>query len=366
MDADFLYCPIIKGKMNDIRAMAYVAPQVAEHIKPLYELPPFIPTDKPEDLLARFAKRLSKLASVRPSYVDFPLLGPGARTSNNEIALQVAYGQLNAVRVPFEPVYGFDRDDVLWPLVIKQANQSGGMLLRLDSDDLEFPTETIERITDLRSRGLDLRMLDIMIDRRYLSSKQNALSAAADAADFIDSLASTITIRKILMAGSCALKTVSEIDKDGFGEVQRHELTLWTSAATKQLPITPIYSDYGVIHPDFSDLVPATHINGKIRYTEGTKFHVHRGHSLRQGNKFGQYRVLSANVVASSHYQGSNYSYGDRYIHDCATGHAGTGNAGTWVLVDQNHHFTYMVNQIQRLRAQLGRGLSADSILESA
>lgn len=81
-----------------------------------------------------------------------------------------------------------------------------------------------------------------------------------------------------------------------------------------------------LIHPDFSDLTPSPHINGKIRYTQGSKLHVHRGQSLRQGDKYEQYRGLASEVLHSSHYQGGAFSYGDQYMHDCATGHAGTGN----------------------------------------
>lgn len=366
MDFDFAYCPIIKGKLNDIKAMSFIAPPLAATIKPLYELPPFKPTDDPEVVLSRFASRLWKSAVKHPCYVDFPLLKPGARTSSGDIALEVAYGQLNAVRVQFEPVYGFDRDDALWPLVARQGQRAGGMLLRLDADDLEFEDETIERIRDLHSFGIDTRMLDVLIDHRYLDDPQLALSSAGITADFIDNLASAVRIRKFIVAGSSAPKTVTNIEQDGYGRVSRSELTLWASLAAERLPFTPIYSDYGVIHPDFSDLTLATHINGKIRYTQGTNFHIHRGHSLRRGNRYDQYRQLSADVVGSAHYQGPTYSSGDRYIYDCAIGHVGTGNPGTWVFVDQNHHFSYTAKQIQLLRALAAGGFRAESIMERA
>lgn len=363
---DFSYCPVIKGKINDIKAMAYVAPAVASVVKPLFELPPFKPTDKPEEVLSRFAMRLAKLAARRPCYVDFPLLKPGALTNGGERALEVAFGQLNAVQVPFEPVYGFDRDESLWGLVGVQANRSGGLLVRLDPDDLEFPDETIERILELGRHRLDLRMVDIMIDHRHIGSDVDAMVAAGSTADFVEKLATATTIRKLLIAGSSAPKTVTDIDKDGYGEITRHELTLWARLATERLPMRPIFSDYGVIHPEFSDLTMSTHINGKIRYTQGTKFHIHRGHSLRLGDKYDQYRVLSSGVLSSAHYQGNKFSYGDRYIFDCATGHAGTGNPGTWVLVDQNHHISYAVNQVQRLSLLVRNGLPAHEILENA
>lgn len=366
MQIDFSYCPIIKGKANDVKAMAYVAPAQAASVKPLYELPPFKPTDKPEEVTAKFATRLAKLASHRPCYVDFPMLKPKARTTDGELALEVALRQLNAQHVPFEPVFGFDRDEGLWPLIAKQALRSGGLLLRLDADDIEFADDTVERISDLRRFGIDSRTVDVLVDRRHLASRESALGAAVETADFIDSLATRVRFRKLIVAGSCAPKSVAAVERDGYAAIPRHELTLWAVLASERLPVQPIYGDYGVIHPDFSDLTLSTHINGKIRYTQGRQLHIHRGHSLRKGDKYEQYRVLASAVAGSNHYRGQNYCYGDRYIFDCATGHAGTGNPGTWVLVDQNHHITFASEQMRRLVNLASQSANADAILQQA
>jgi hypothetical protein len=366
MQDDFFYCPIIKGKANDIRAMAYVAPAQATFVKPLYELPPFKPTDKPEEATAKFVSRLAKLAANRPCYVDFPMLKPKARTSDGESALKVALGQLNARQIPFEPVFGFDRDESLWPLIAEQTHRSGGLLLRLDIDDVDFADETIERILDLHRFGINTRQVDIMVDHRHLESREYALRSAVETADFIDNLATRARFRRLIVAGSCAPKSVAAVERDGYAAIPRHELSLWATLASERLPLRPIYSDYGIIHPDFSDLTLSTHINGKIRYTQGMQLHIHRGHSLRQGNKYEQYRVLASEVAKSSHYRGLNFSYGDRYIYDCATGHAGTGNPGTWVLVDQNHHIAFASDQMSRLATLALQGSNADAILQQA
>lgn len=364
--SELVYCPIIKGKVNDIRAFAFVSQVLAPSVVPLYELPPFKPTDDPETVLSKFALRLRKLGGERRSYIDFPLLRPGSTVTTGEPALAAAYGQLNMLQVSFQPVFGFDRDDTLWSTVIDQARRAGGLLLRLDTDDLDFPQDTIDQIADLRTRGQDLRQLDVMVDHRSLVPGGDVMTAASATADFIDRLCSSIPVRSVLIAGSSAPKTVSDVERDSYGAVTRRELSLWAHVASERLPIRPIYADYGVIHPDFTDQTPSTHINGKIRYTEGSTFHIYRGHSLRQGDKFEQYRTLSSAVSRSRHYQGSSFSYGDRYIYECATGHSGTGNAGTWVLVDQNHHITYATQQLRRLAGLAEAGVSASQILAQA
>ncbi|WP_233886314.1 beta family protein [Paraburkholderia flagellata] len=364
MSQEFAYSPIIKGKINDIRAMAHVDYSLASHIKPLYELPPFLPTKKPEEELTRFAQRLAKMSGRRPCYVDFPMLKPGSRVTTGASALVAGLTLLKSAGVNFEPVYGFDRDETELKTIVQWAQQQGGLLLRLDRDDLDFPDETIERMFDLRAMGLDLRLLDLLVDHRYIGTDVDALAAAAHTCDFVDALSRFVRVRTVIVSSSSSPRTVAEIEKNSHGEITRHELTLWANVATQRLPTDLVFGDYGVIHPDFSDLTPSTHINGKIRYTHGNKLHIHRGYSLRQGEKYEQYRRLAAAVVGSPYYQGRTFSYGDRYIEECAAGHAGTGNPGTWVLVDQNHHLSYTVKQVMRLQTLATNGASVDELLD--
>lgn len=367
MDMEYSYCPIIKGKLNDIKAVASLAADVARTIKPLFEMPPFKPSDDAEVTIARFVNRLANCRRSAPCYVDFPLLKPGARTRAGESALAAAYGQLQAMSVEFEPVYGFDRDDRIWPMVAAQANRSGGLLLRLDPHDLDVPDDTLDRLANLHNVGVNYSDMDVMLDMRAVASREAAMVLADPLAQFIRDLSATVRLRKLVVAGSCAPKTVTAIQRDATGTIERGELILWASLIAARLPLAPVYGDYGVVHPDFSDLTISSNINGKIRYTCGASIHIFRGHSLRQGDKFGQYRVLSKRVVDSHDlYRGSSYSEGDRYIFDCSTNLVGTGNAGTWVFVDQNHHMTYAARQISRLKEIARAGASIDEIVQAA
>lgn len=366
MDIDFAYAPVIKGKLNDIKAVSSVSYDWVSKIKPVFELPPFAESESPEEVLGRFAARLAKYYPARPCYVDFPLLKAGATTSNGQSVLATAYAQLNALGINFEPVYGFDRDDSLWNLVIAQGAKSGGMLLRLSLDDLEFANDTLDQIQDLTLRGLNTAHMDVLLDCRALGSVASTVASAELVSVFLDNLATSFRVRKAIVAGSSALKTVAQIEKNSCGVILRNELSLWANVRVRNLPLEAIYGDYGVIHPDFTDLTPSQHINGKIRYTHGKNFHIFRGHSLAQDDRYEQYRQLSHKVMHSGVFQGNAFSRGDRYIYDCATGSASTGNAGTWVMNDLNHHFTYAVQQMRRLEALVYRGYPESAILELA
>lgn len=366
MNSSFDYVPVIKGKTNDIKAVSFTAPEVASRTKPLFELPPFVETDQAEQVLSRFATRLSKFFGSRPCYIDFPLLKADAATSDGSPALHAAYALLGAAGINYQPVYGFDRSDTHWKFVLDQGRRRDGLLLRLEGDDIEFASDTLDRIHDLTLRGLDIRALDVMLDFRFLADSVSSASSADLTQQFVEQLSTAFNVRRLIVSGSSAPKSVAGIDKNSRGDITRQELSLWAGVRSRQLGLEAVYSDYGVLHPDFTDLTPSPHINGKIRYTQGRHFHVFRGHSLRQDDRYEQYRSLAHSVVQSGYFQGHMFSRGDRYIYDCATGAVNTGNPGTWVMNDINHHCTYAVRQVQRLEALIYRGYPESAVLQQA
>lgn len=366
MAIDTAYAPIVKGKLNDIKAVSHLSRSVAARTKPIFELPPFQDEDDSEAVLRKFVDRLAKHYAERGCYVDFPLLKAGARISSGSPVLQAAFDMLEAQAIRFEPVYGFDRDESLWPVVLTQAEKCGGFLLRLDPDDIHFPGDTLDQIQELTLRGLNTARMDVLLDCRFLSSPAATAAIGEASAEFLEHLATSFNVRRTIVAGSSAPKSVGNIKPNSLGEVLRNELALWTNLRVRGLHLEPIYSDYGVVNPDFTDLIPTPNINGKIRHTHGKHFKIFRGHSLRKEDCYEQYRKLSREVMDSGFFQGHGYSFGDRYIYDCASGLVSTGNAGTWVLNDQNHHFTYATQQVLRLEPFVHRGYPEAAILELA
>lgn len=360
MDSDYVYCPILKGKQNDLRAMSLLNSVAKKLTIPLLEFPPVKPSESIENVTARFSKKVVQNID-RECYIDFPLIRE--TTIRGEPALDIAFGQLNAVGARFFPVFGFDRYEAGWGSVLKQAQRHGRLLLRLELEDVENSEDTIDRIRELQQQMAG-GSIDVMIDCRYIGDPAFVANAAPSIADFFDSLSSRIgLLGRCFIAGSSAPKNVSAVPHDGMAQIVRNELSLWALLRSEKLPVTLTYADYGVIHPDFSDLLLATHINGKIRYTAGRHIYIFRGHSLRKEDKYEQYRELSRRVVRSGKYMSSNFSHGDRYIYDCASGLVGTGNPGTWVLVDQNHHVTLVANQIRRMSELATSGANSADIL---
>jgi hypothetical protein len=106
-------------------------------------------------------------------------------------------------------------------------------------------------------------------------------------------------------------------------------------------------------------------VNGKIRYTSGRSLYYFRGSKLLAPPGYQQYHDLSTKVASSRFFCGPRFSAGDARIVECSERIVGTGNLGTWVFADQNHHFEYVVNQLERLGTALRSAKSPRDVDEA-
>jgi hypothetical protein len=139
-------------------------------------------------------------------------------------------------------------------------------------------------------------------------------------------------------------------------------LLLWLDAYTSLRGKPLSFGDYGIVHPNFSLKNPATNANAKIRYTKGGHHHFFRGRSLKKAT-YKQYHSLAGLVVKSEHFMRSDYSFGDEYVWRCSRQEEGTGNLGTWVQVDMNHHMVYVADHLHQMLVKLTSGASIPEVL---
>lgn len=355
--AQQLYSPIVKGKLNDLKALGKISGGTRAQIKPLIEAMPLPKGGDIDQHLHKLAHYLVKHVPLGEIYLDFYGLLPGLQTSAGTDATIAGFRLVKALGRTVTPVYGFDRDDSLWQSLVPiiQTNDRG-FCFRVDVDDLDDLAEDtwgqiLERSADLQLRPSDI---DLMLDLRDLKNHDlNELQAIVR--QFFEINPRVRGYRSIILAGSSALKTVAEISQDGIGHVVRKELTLWSRVQREIAHDIPlIFGDYGVIHPDFSDQGPNKYMNAKIRYTDRGRIVYFRGHGLKHPVKdYAQYHELAAQVRNSAVYQGREFSYGDWYIDAVAEFHSTSGHPGTWVLADMNHHLEYTTLQMSRLAAKV-------------
>ena len=85
--------------------------------------------------------------------------------------------------------------------------------------------------------------------------------------------------------------------------------------------------------------------SGTIRYAIDDAWLIMKGPNVRDYG-YGQFLGHCQKVRLSPHYQGADFSVGDKYISDCADGNASTGNLSTWRWVGSNHHLEKVVRDV--------------------
>ncbi len=348
-----LYSPIVKAKLNDLKALGKISAGARARVKPLIEAMPLPKNGDIDKHLHKLAHYLVKHVPLGDIYLDFYGLLPELQTSDGMNATIAGFKLVRALGRTVTPVYGFDRNDSLWSSIasVVEANAQG-FCFRVDIDDLDDLAEDtwgqiLERSAEI---GLKPGQIDLMLDLRDLKNLE--LEELQDIVlDFFDINPGTHQYRTIILAGSSALKTVAEIPKDGVGHISRRELTLWSRVQREVSEGTSlVFGDYGVIHPDFSDQGPNKYMNAKIRYTDRGRIVYFRGHGLKYPVKdYEQYHHLASQVRDSVGYQGREYSYGDWYIDAVADFNTTHGHPGTWIMADMNHHLEYTAKQMASL-----------------
>lgn len=351
-----IYTPIVKGKMWDLKALGKLSSKTRAITKPLVEAMP-VPKDRSVDEhLDKFTHYLKKYYPIGQLFVDYYGLVPGAVTDDGVSAVIAGFRLLKQKGRLATPTYGFARDDAVWPELRQVVAAFGqGFCFRIDIDDMDDLAEDtwsqiIERSAEL---GLQPNHIDLIVDLRDI--RERDVSELKDLViDFLSFKPLGHQYRSISVVGSSALKTVTDIPKDGEGDIQRTELRLWSQLQVdlgESLEI--LYGDYGVIHPEFTDSGPNKNKNAKIRYTYGVNIRYFRGHKLADPPGFAQFHILAERVRTSSAYRGREFSFGDTYLDDCADLNTGSGHLGNWVQADMNHHIEYAALQVVRLRVEI-------------
>lgn len=342
------YVPVVKGHENDLRALSLLK-QAWRNTKPLieYTLPP-AGTDTPGDLV-NFIQRLKQYVPLNETFVDFYGFAPGAPDINGRHPVAAAFDIVRAYALPVTPAVGFDREilpsrtEQMWRELAELVPVIGrGFCFRVDFEELDAAQdETWQQIAE-RSAQLQLRpsQTDVLIDLRSLRDRE--VNALKDLVIDFALAAGQFVPRSLILVGSSALNTVGEVPENGRLSVERKELRIWAEIfAESAFPCPLIFGDYGVVYPDFDRDGSFGNINAKIRYTAYSQIHYFRGTRFSEVDPAEQYHRLSQHVMASRYFLARDYSFGDRYIHDCVKGWQRPRQAGPWVVADQNHHFVH-------------------------
>jgi hypothetical protein len=372
MASRHIYTPILKGKQNDLKALARLTADIRPMIKPLIEPPVPVKGEKLDDALEAFVGNIVKYLPPGPVFVDYYWWDNDQRTESGQLAAVQGFDMLLASGWRVTPVYAIGRGERSWDQMPRIVSQHGqGFCFRVDADQLEDATDaTVEEISArCNELAISPSQIDVIVDLRDVR-QANWRTLRRSCIDFLTALTPGKEYRSIAIAGSSTLKDVSAgpVPVDGLMSIERVELRLWCALLFDQDGATrPVLSDYTVVHPDFSASGPNPNQNAKIRYTHDGVTTYYRGHGLfRPVSDFAQYRTLATRVMRSAAYDGPGFSFGDEYLARKASGEPGTGSPGTWVLSDINHHVTHVARQIPALATRVLRAQSEEALEQLA
>jgi hypothetical protein len=355
-----IYVPVLKGKEGEFGALETLQSDVKDKMMPLIELPS-VPYDYANEKAAKsidehisgFAGRLYKCWEKRFMYLDLSRLDDEERLSDGQIALAAILNGCKTRGMNVVPVVsvGSSSEYVSTARSYSKTTQSG-MCVRLVvadfGENIDLDSE-LDRL--LAGDQIDNPSHDLVIDLEDLN--QDLSRAILIARSIFSMIPKPRTWRRIILAASSFPGDLSDIDAATETTLRRKEWELWTTLQKKpdKLPRQDlIFGDYAIAHPTPKELDPRTmRMSASVRYTTPDHWLVVKGRNVRQYG-FDQYFELCKRLIQRPEFKGAAYSWGDRYIFDCASGMTGPGNATTWRKVGTNHHVTLVVTELANLR----------------
>lgn len=251
------------------------------------------------------------------------------------------------------PTTGIGRDINYKAAVLQVINQDKkGLCLRITNTDLTS-IDIISKIeNEMIFYNTEAENIDLIIDLESIFGISYGI-LSLPVISFINAIPFVNRFRTLTLASSAFPSDLSDISPSSIEKIDRNDWLLWNVIISAKLNRIPSFGDYSIAHPVTNELDQRLiTISASIRYTCDAYWLIIRGRSTK---KFGweQYFALCESMINMGNppYCGAAYSWGDKYISDCANPHptVGTGNSTTWRKVTNNHHFQKVVTQISSL-----------------
>ncbi len=356
------YVPILLTRRGERVALRESRPEVKDRMCPMFVVPP-VPWDfvdeKPAktlpDHIEPVASQLAQDWGTNPAYLDSIHLDDTPISGSHPI--EIILKSAARLGLPLMPVTGPDRSAAHHTAVSRLAALPGstGICLRLTKEyalNLEAPPgqKTWDLNALLTTLGVSPNDVDLIFD--FGDSPDSPTATSILVKSIVTSLPHINLWRTITFSGTSMPTTFAGLPQQAVSNLPRTEwdtyLLLAQSGAT---PRALRFGDYAVQNPSLpSEVNPRfMRIFSQIRYSTDQEWLIARGQEVRVvGNA--HVAPLAQLLVTHPDFAGANFSWGDKWIHQCANGAlASTGNAETWRRAGTNHHIEQVVRQLSRL-----------------
>jgi hypothetical protein len=355
-----IYVPILKGREGEYAALQELDPIIKGLVLPLIETPS-VPYDFQKERQAKtldehvsgIPDRLRRCwGSVGPVLLDMPWFEEGERLSDGSVALESVLSRCSDVNVDVIPVVARTSSTGYKSAARAHAvRTTRGVCLRLKevdfADDINLDTEISQLLDELG--GLSPDRVDLLIDLDDLGQNPGRAGLVAR---YVLGQVPAGPWRRVVLGAASFPEDLSEVDARTVARLPRFEWNLWTGLKKWIRLQRPdlVFADYAISHPRLRELDPRImRMSASIRYTTADAWLVLKGRNVRQFG-FEQYFDLCQELVNQPEYCGADFSWGDRFVAECASRETGPGNATTWRKVGTNHHITLVARSLSAQR----------------
>jgi hypothetical protein len=362
-----LYVPILKWKAGEISAYKNLNPIISNSVTPLFEVPPpeydyMQKKDKKniDEHLKMFGDRYKKYCGSRSCFIDTSLIPEEMRIQDSRLPMELVFDEIRQRRLSAIPVARLEQSDSLTKL-IKSINTKDkhGLCLRLTLDqilnsDLELKVETF--LSNLRVNYPDV---DLLIDLKSPTNFEPIEALAKMLHMLCGKIPKLNSWRSFIISACSFPESLSEF-KNPVSEIKRSEWNLYLKLITllSEKKIRPIFSDYGIRTPEYKRFDPTkmSAPKNKIIYTIDDGWIIYKGSKSNRDGGSSEYHDMSKSLMDSKYFMKKEYSWGDKFIADCAEkevvkGKTKPGSLTKWLAAGTNHHITKVVNDLSKIFA---------------
>lgn len=337
----YRYVSVLKQKAGEIAAVAELAPAIWDIWNPFFELLTGDETDNDAVKQKAIHSVVSSCKRGAIVYLDFDDFSQLPAASIVEILVKIEQAQIIPV-----PVVTLSTDQnviAAFKNFIATRGSKIGVRIFFNEIDANINANVNQLFTALTP---NIPTSDLFVDLEHIPEEfLPALNVAVPiSVQQIPELANWASVTLI----GAGIPKVLEVPGASNAVLPRTEWELWQnvriqlSQQVKRLD----FGDYTISNPELVDFDPARmQISAKIIYTTDTDWIIYKGRSVRKLG-FQQTHAMCAQLILRPEFKGSNFSAGDKYIHDCANQVATCGNSQTWKRVGTNHHITLVAIQL--------------------
>lgn len=353
------YVPILKGRQGEYGALETLSRAAKDRLTPLIEIPP-IQWDFGEGRPAKTIDgHLAKLAAVmkrsvglnRSFFIDLLWIPDSERMEDGTLPLEWIFRtsrDLNLLPVPTINLVRAPEILEATRQIVQQDRR--GICLRIQREDFtDFPDLEEQVLTTLEQVSTPVAETDLIFDlRSIMPPRQIDVDSVIQLAESIPRLTEW---RSFTISATAFPENLAGLPPADSSVLDRTEWNLWLELRRRRREFSrrPTFGDYAISHPESSEVDPRImSASASIRYTVDQSWLILKARSLRK-NGFDQFFGVCRDLVDRPEYSGINFSWGDKYISDCADGMDGPGNLTTWRKVGTSHHLAFVVRQLANL-----------------